>query len=168
MNFNVVFFKLQATLACNLKYNWKNISSLLLFPGRVAFCCEITGGFHQTLILYLRMLLLFVVLKLWPGHRLLTHITQCNVSPTVDLMGGEISLWNIVFTEERNTLPSKTKKREKNSSHPLWNWPLQWMALYEHLPVTTELCIFISHGYQVTCWQVEDMKKTNIINWNRP
>lgn len=28
-----------------------------------------------------------------------------------------------------------------------------------HLPVTTELCIFISHGYQVTCWQVEDMKK---------
>lgn len=58
---------------------------------------------------YLRMFLLFVVLKICPGYWLLTHITQGNVSPTVNLMGGEISLWNIVFTEERNTKKYSTQ-----------------------------------------------------------
>ena len=51
------------------------------------------------LIFHLSMLLLFVLLQVRPGHWLLAHITQGDVSSAVDLMGSKISLWNVMFAK---------------------------------------------------------------------
>lgn len=50
--------------------------------------------------LYLYVLLLLVLLQIWAGNWFLTHITQGDVSPAVDLMSGEIRLWDIVLTRK--------------------------------------------------------------------
>lgn len=123
-------------------------------------CFYFLGMWHSVLrsqvvftkhsILYLRMLLLFVVLKLWPGHRLLTHITQCNVSPTVDLMGGEIRLWDFVFTDKRNTLTLKKKSLIPYGFDNSNEWP--YMNTYQ-LP---QNCVFSSA--MVTKWPVDRWK----------
>ena len=60
------------------------------------------AGFKSSVLLfifYLRMLLLLVLLQICAGHWLLAHITQCDVSSTVDLMGGEIGLRNIMLAK---------------------------------------------------------------------
>lgn len=50
--------------------------------------------------MYLCMLLDLVLLKIWAGHWLLANITESNVSPTVNLMGCKVCLWNVTFAEK--------------------------------------------------------------------
>ena len=57
--------------------------------------------------LYLCVFLLFVFLQIRMGHWLLADITQCDVPPTVDLMGSEISLWNVMFAKKENMCMKK-------------------------------------------------------------
>lgn len=57
----------------------------------------ILWNLQTTLACNLSVFLLFVFLQIRVGHWLLAYITQCDVPPTVDLMGSEISLWNFMF-----------------------------------------------------------------------
>lgn len=107
-------------------------------------------GLCSSLVLLLRfylcVLLLFVLLQIWPGHWLLADITQCDVPSTVDLVGSKISLWDVMFAK-------KGKENYENMFTPPYkiDWSLNIPNSY--LPIATELCIFICHGFTKVCGQ---------------
>lgn len=63
---------------------------------RTASCIVGEGGREC----YLCVLLLLVCLQLQSAHRLLAHVTQRDVPPTVDLMRGEVRLGNVMLAAE--------------------------------------------------------------------
>lgn len=54
------------------------------------------------------MLLLFVLLKICPWNWFMANTAKCNVSSTVDLMGGKVGQWDVTFAYKIKN-PIKTR-----------------------------------------------------------
>lgn len=111
--------------------------------------------------LYLSVFLLFVFLQIRVGHWLLAYITQCDVPPTVDLMGSEISLWNFMFAKKENRGMKTCVDKHNNVTDRV--------LCVSYLPIATELCIFICHDFTKSLGQsVTSVKKcdTDKLGWH--
>jgi len=88
-------------LVCEWSINSAHVKAEINAESTILGCrtayCIVWGG-----ECYLCVLLLLVCLQLQSAHRLLAHVTQRDVPPTVDLMRGEVSLGNVMLAAEED------------------------------------------------------------------
>lgn len=99
MSANLMFFKLQTTLACYLKSVKRHFKAL---PVGHSHRTNNKFSVNWNCVQYPSVLLLFVFLKIGPWNWLVANTAECNVSSTVDLMGGEVSHWDVTFANKVN------------------------------------------------------------------